>query len=120
MYAPTIATVTVAKSPDSSLPIQSSPQLAKKVTNVVSSFLLLSFSLVINKVILHDEQRTYRYGNDSTVREANQLSPVSPNVRGQDSLNYLDCASREVVAQEVNRCEMRGLEVVGHGLSRRF
>ena len=39
MYAPTIATVTVAKSLDSSLPIQSSPQLAKKVTNVVSSFL---------------------------------------------------------------------------------
>lgn len=88
----------------------------------MSSFLLFSFcrklcpskSSVV-KVILHDDQCTYSYRYDRTIGKSEQGCIVSPYIRGQHSFDYLYRPAREVVAEEVDRREVRGLEVVGQG-----
>lgn len=94
------AIVIAVKSPDSSWPEARRPQHDANIKTVSASFLLFNLSLVI-KVVLQNQQCPYRYSDDRTVRKSEQVTVVSPHVRGNDCLNYLDCATGEVVAQEM-------------------
>lgn len=111
MYAPTIASVIVAKSLDAKCSVTRSAQEDANVIIATVSFLLLSLSLVIN-VILQDHQYAHRHGNDMAVGEAKQLCVAGPCIRRQNCLNYLGCAAREVVREGMDRGEMRTLEVI--------